>query len=126
MPPLDPIAIVEAIATVFWTYAAIGAGEWLWRVRRTEASSHIPHVTDLIANLVPAMIALVVIVLAGAFFGLPTVVVVIAVLFPAGLAFGVHMSLNDLRDTAHWQGEVLRLALVLIVAAVVIWYRQLR
>lgn len=121
---MTPIDIVEAVATVLWTYAIIGAIEWLLRLRRTEARQHVAHVMDLIANLVPAMIALVVIVLAGAFIGLPSVVVIIAVLFPAGLAFGIHMSLNDLRDAAPWQGEVARLIAVFAVAAGVIWVRQ--
>lgn len=118
-----PIAIVEAIATLFWVHAGLGFLEWLARVARTERRAHVPHAVDLLANLVPAMIALVVVVLAGAFIGLPSVVVIIAILFPAGLAFGLHQTLNDLRETS-WRAELSRLFLVALIAGGVIWVRQ--
>ncbi|MGP1358244.1 hypothetical protein [Roseicyclus sp.] len=121
---MSPIAVVEAVATLFWTYAGLGAIEWVARLSRLEKTRHVPLVFELIGHLVPAMVTLLVVVLAGAFFGFPTVVVVIAVLFPAGLAVGVHMGLNDLRE-ASWRGETARLLLTLLIGATVIWWRQL-
>jgi hypothetical protein len=82
-----------------------------------------PLVFELIGHLVPAMVTLLVVVLVGAFFGFPTVVVVIAILFPAGLAFGVHMGLNDLRK-ATWRGEGARLLLTFLIGLAAIWWRQ--
>jgi hypothetical protein len=84
----------------------------------------LPVFFELIGHLVPAMVTLLVVVLAGAFFGLPTVVVVIAVLFPAGLAVGLHMGLNDVRE-ATWAGEGLRFLLTAAIGGLVIWMRQI-
>lgn len=120
---MTPIAIIEAIATVLWVYAGVGLVEWIRHVARSERRQHIPHTAELLGNLVPAMIALVVVVMAGALIGLPSVVVIIAVLFPAGVAFGLHQSLNDLRETS-WRNEGIKLAVILLIAAFVIWRRQ--
>ncbi len=120
---MTPIAIIEAVATFLWTMAIVGIAEWMWTVARMDRRQHIPHTAELLGNLVPAMVALVVVVMVGAFVGLPSVVVIIAMLFPAGLAFGVQMSLNDLRGTV-WPREIVRLALVLVIAAGVVIYRQ--
>ena len=46
-------------------------------------------------------------------------------LFPAGLAFGLHMSLNDIRDEAALGPEVARIALAVLIGAAVIWWRQI-
>ncbi|MCU4654756.1 hypothetical protein N8I71_18105 [Roseibacterium sp. SDUM158016] len=120
---MTPIAVVEAVATLFWTYAGLAGIEWAVRLARTERREHIPLVAELTGHLVPAMIMLLVVVLAGAFFGFPTVVVVIAILFPAGLAVGLHMGLNDLRE-ATWRGEATRFALTALIGGAVIWMRQ--
>lgn len=120
---MTPIAAIEAIATILWVYAGAGLLEWLLRAARAERRQHIPMVTELLANLVPVMIALIVVVMAGAVIGLPSVVVIIALLFPAGLAFGLHLSLNDMRD-ANWRFETVKLLVVLAVAGVTIWRRQ--
>jgi hypothetical protein len=81
---------------------------------RRDRREHLPLVFEMIGHLVPAMIALLLVVLAGAFLGFPSVVVIIAVLFPAGLATGFHMGLNDLRE-ATWPGEIARLALTALI-----------
>jgi len=123
---VSPIAIIEMVATLLWCYAGVSFIVWVGHLRRSDKRRHIPHVTDLIANLVPAMIALVAVVIAGAMLGFPTVVVVIAVLFPAGLAFGVHMSLNDIREDTTARAELLRIGLAFAIGAAVIFWRQFR
>ena len=122
---MTPIAIIEAIATLLWTYAGLALMEWAVFVARTERRHHIPHTMDLLGNLVPAMIMLIVVVMAGAMIGLPSVVVLIAVLFPAGLAFGLHVSLNDLRDQASYRIELGRILSTFVVAAGIIYVRQI-
>jgi hypothetical protein len=121
---MTPIAIIEAVATLLWCYAGVTFLAWAGHLRRTEHRTRVTHVFDLVANLVPAMIALLLVVLAGAMIGLPSVVVIIAVLFPAGLAFGLHMSLNEIREEASITREVARIALAFVIGAGVIWYRQ--
>lgn len=120
---MTPIALVEAAATFFWAYAGLAAAEWFTRLARKERREHLALFFEMIGHLVPAMIMLLVVVLAGAFFGFPTVVVIIAILFPAGLAVGFHMALNDVRE-ATWQGELTRLALTAILGGIIIWVRQ--
>jgi hypothetical protein len=122
---MTPIAIIEAIATLLWVYAGLTLIAWADHLRRTDRQAHIPHVVELIANLVPAMIALLLVVIAGAMIGLPSVVVIIAVLFPAGLAYGLHMSLNDIRETATAGRELARIGGAFALGSLVIWYRQL-
>ncbi len=122
---MTPLAVIEAIATLLWVYAGLTFIAWARHLIRSEKRFHIPHVADLLGNLVPAMIALVVVVMAGAMIGLPSVVVIIAVLFPAGLAFGLHMSLNDIREDASYRAELIRIILALLIGAGVIYVRQI-
>jgi hypothetical protein len=122
---MTPIAIVEGVATLLWVYAGLTLIAWFDHLRRTDRQAHVPHVVELIANLVPAMIALLLVVMAGAMIGLPSVVVIIAVLFPAGLAYGLHMSLNDIRETATPGRELARIGGAFVLAALVIWSRQI-
>jgi hypothetical protein len=122
---MSTLAIVEAIATLLWCYAGVTFVVWAGHLKRASRREHIPHVTDLLGNLVPAMITLLVVVIAGAMIGLPSVVVLIAILFPAGLAFGMHMSLNDIRPQASLRGELARIGLALALGAVIITLRQI-
>lgn len=120
---MSAIDAVEAVATLFWTYAALAAIEWFARLSRFERREHLPLFFEMIGHLVPAMITLLVVVLAGAFLGFPSVVVIIAILFPAGLAVGFHMALNDVR-AATWTGEIARLLAVTAIGGLIIWIRQ--
>lgn len=122
---MTPLALIEAVATILWVYAGFALAEWIARVARMERRFHIPSTADLLGNLVPAMIMLVIVVLLGSLIGLPSVVVLIAVLFPAGLAFGAHMALNDLRSEADLPWEVARILLSFVVAGGVIYVRQI-
>lgn len=122
---MTPIAVIEAVATLLWSYAAVSFVAWAGHLSRAEQRARVTHVFDLVANLVPAMIALLIVVLAGAMIGLPSVVVIIAVLFPAGLAFGLHMSLNEIREEAALPRELARIGLAFTIGAAVIWWRQL-
>lgn len=119
---MTPIALVEAIATLLWCYAGLCALAWFRHARRMEASVHVPAVTELLGNLVPAMILLVVVILFGALFGLPSVVVLIAVLFPAGLSYGLHTTLSDISEADPWRP---RAVAALALAAAVIALRAL-
>jgi hypothetical protein len=122
---MTPIAVIEGIATLLWTYAGLTLLAWAGHLRRAEERARVTHVFDLVANLVPAMIALLLVVLAGAMIGLPSVVVIIAVLFPAGLAFGAQMSLNEIREETTLPRELVRIGLAFAIGAAVIWWRQI-
>ena len=122
---MTPLAVIEGVATLLWCYSGVTFLAWAGHLHRAEHRARVTHVFDLVANLVPAMIALLIVVLAGAMIGLPSVVVIIAVLFPAGLAFGLHMSLNEIREETTLRRELTRIALAFAIGAAVIWWRQL-
>ncbi|MFW5641302.1 MAG: hypothetical protein ACOCY0_00920 [Roseicyclus sp.] len=117
-------AVIEAAATLFWTYACLAALEWAARLSRRERRARLALLFEMIGHLVPAMVTLLVVVLAGFLLGLPSVGLIIALLFPAGLATGFHMGLNDLR-AATWTGEAARLGLAALIAALVVHLRQI-
>ena len=130
MPVSDPhsiIAFIEGIATLFWIYAALVFVAWGVRVARLDRGDHIPHVVDALGRLVPTMIVLVGVVMIGAFVGLPSVVVFISVLFPAGLAIGLHGALQDVQAGGEitTPSMVLRLGLTAGLGAMVIYVRQI-
>ncbi len=119
------IGVIEGIATILWVYALAGLAEWVWRLGRAETRTHVGHVAELLLNLVPVMVLLIATVMVGSIVGLPSVVVFIAVLFPSGLAYAAYQSLNDMRR-AVLRVEVIRLLIVLIVAAALIYWRNNR
>ena len=127
MPAITPIAIVEAVASLLWVYAGLTFLAWADYLRRSARQAHVAHVFELITQLVPAMIALLLVVIAGAVIGLPSVVVFIAVLFPAGLCYGSHMALADIRGDrgAATAQDFARAGLAVALAVLVIWRRQI-
>ncbi len=128
MPASDILNVVEGLATFVWIYAALVFAAWGVRVARLDRGDHIPHMVDLLGRLVPTMIVLVGVVMIGAFVGLPSVVVVISVLFPAGLAIGAHGALYDLQGQegdVNMRGMALRLGLTAGLGTLVIYVRQI-
>lgn len=121
------IAVIEALATVLWTYAGLSFIAWARHTVNQHKSTHVAAVVELLFHLVPAMIGLVLLVLVGAFIGLPSVVAFIALLFPAGLAYGTHMALTEARDGDDAGGapHLPRAALAVLLACAIIIYRQL-
>lgn len=117
------ITLIEAAATLLWTYTVLTALAWLNYARRLDRSAHIPAAAELITHLVPAMIALVLTVLVGALIGLPSVVALIAILFPAGTAYGTHTALSEASDTT--PNHTPRLLATALIAAALITYRHL-
>lgn len=122
---MTPIAIIEAAATLLWVYTALTFITWVALVWRLGQGAHVAAVTELLSHLVPAMIGLVLLVLFGALVGLPSVVAFIALLFPAGTAYGTHMALTEGRDAPTDRRDLPRAAATLIIAAALIVFRQL-
>lgn len=122
---MSALALIEALATLLWVYTALTFAAWLTHLFRQEAGAHVAAVTELLSHLVPAMIGLVTLVLIGAFVGLPSVVAFIALLFPAGTAYGSHMALLDLRDAPADARDLPRLIATVILATALIVYRQI-
>lgn len=121
---MTPIALIEAAATLLWVYTGLTAFAWANHTRRLTKGAHVPAVTELLSHLVPAMIALVVTVLFGALIGLPSVVAFIALLFPAGTAYGTHMALTEARDSPISRQDLPRIATTVALTLAIITYRQ--
>jgi hypothetical protein len=116
------IIIIEAVAALLWVYTGLTLLAWINHTRRLSQGAHVPAVVELLGHLVPAMIALVTVVLAGALIGLPSVVAFIAILFPAGTAYGTHMALSEAQDPPVSPRK--RLVGTMAIAAAIILYRS--
>jgi hypothetical protein len=122
---MTPLAMIEAIATALWAYMGVMLVIWIRHWVRASRQNHIPIAMDLLLNLVPAMAILVGVILVGSVVGLPSVVALIAILFPMGLCYGLYTSLADLEaSTTHIPQHVRRIGLSLGIAIVVIYVRQ--
>lgn len=123
-PSMTPIALIEAIATLLWVYSALTFVAWVLRVRALPKGAHVATAAELAFHVLPAMIGLVAVVLIGALIGLPSVVAFIAILFPAGTAYGTHMALTELRDAPTGRKDLPRVAAAFAIAAALIVLRS--
>ena len=73
-------------SVLMWSYVAVLALVWLRSVARQHRSEHIGHFLELMAGLVPISCAVVILVLIGGVVGLPSVVGILFVFLPAGVA----------------------------------------
>ena len=121
---MSAIALIEAAAPLLWVYTALTFVAWLNHLLRRDKSGHVAMGAELLSRLVPAMIGLVVVVLAGAFIGLPSAVAFIALLFPAGTAYGTHMALSEAQD-GHPSSILPRLVATLLAGLIIITLRQI-
>lgn len=122
---MTAIVLIEALATLLWSYTALTFLAWLAHVFRLPPGAHVAAGAELATHLVPAMIALVAVVLVGALIGLPSVVAFIAILFPAGTAYGTHMALTEIRDAPTSRRDLPRFAFTLLLTGALIVTRQL-
>jgi len=113
----------ETLAAILWCYAGLNLLAWLNATRKLERRGHIPAITDLLSHLVPAMLLLVVLVLFGALFGLVSTVVLIAVVFPGGLAIGGHMALAELTEREAVRDHLPRMGAAMLLGLAVTLYR---
>lgn len=97
MPLPEPIAVFVFCATFLWCYAGVLLFGWFRAVRRTEENMHVGHFATLMGELVPGAVVAVITVMVGAVVGLPSVVVFISFIVPAGLVYGLYRAVTDLR-----------------------------
>lgn len=116
-------ALIEALATLLWVYAALTAFSRATLGQRV--GSPRPRLSDRPGDVVPVLILLVVATLLGALIGAPRVIWLGAVLVPAGLIFVLHRSLAKMSGDTEWPGFALRLGLTIVLGAAIIWLRQI-
>lgn len=117
------IATIEAIATVLWVWAIMLGFLWFRAVGRRAKNEHVENFVALMGVLVPVIAAIMALIFAGAFLGLPSVVVFIAMVVPAGLTIALQLEVTRLEPT-DLRREASRIGFVLVVAVPVIWVRQ--
>jgi len=121
---MSPIQIVDLTATLLWCHAAVLGAAWARAVARSERRYHVGHVVSLLGELVPMAVAVVLLVFAGSFLGLPSVVVFLAIVYPAGLVLGLVFEVRRICDPSP-AAEAARLAASLVLAVLVLGYRGL-
>lgn len=117
-----PVKIVDLTAMFLWCHAAILLVAWVRAVARTGRRNHVGHFVSLAGEMVPMVAGVVILVFLGAFIGLPSVVVFLAVVFPAGIVVALLFEMRRLEGVARAR-EARRLALALGLAGGVFMLR---
>lgn len=116
----DPITVVKFTALLLWCYGAVHLVLWTRLLIRAERHAHIGQIVSLLGEMVPVACGLVLVVALGALIGLPSVVVFIAVLTPAGLAWALRLEVNRLTGPPPWAEARRALAAALLAAALLL------
>lgn len=112
---MEPILIVKLTAMLLWCHAAVLTMAWFRAVARTERRSHVGHFVSLMGELVPVSAGAVLLIFGGAALGLPSAVVLLAILIPAGLVLALVFEVDRIGTASH-HDEAARLALTLAMA----------
>ena len=119
---MTPIVGVVAVATFLWCYAAVLLIAWFRAVAREERRMHVAHFVQLMGVLVPVVSVFVLLIFVGAAFGIPIVVVLLAVLVPAGLVIAFHLEVSRLTGSG-LRPELTRLGMALALSGIVFAWR---
>lgn len=119
---MTPIFGVVAIATLLWCYAAVLLIAWVHAVAREDRRMHVAHFVQLLGALVPVVAIFVLMIFIGATFGIPIVVVLLAVLLPAGLVVAFQLEVMRLAGSG-WRLELTRLGIAVALSGVVFAWR---
>lgn len=121
---MEPLALVEAVATILWCHVLVLTVAWFRAVAREELQTHVAHFTTLMGVMVPIVSGFLAVVFLGKILGLPSVVVLLAVIVPAGLVVALQLEVSRLAPSAV-SAEIWRLTLALGLGLAVIWRRQI-
>lgn len=118
---MSPIALVKLAATFLWCYAGVLTVAWFRQVAKTDKRFHVGHFVALMGEMVPMAAGAILLIFAGALLGLPSVVVFLAIVLPAGLVLALVTEVHRLTPTDS-RVESRRLAATLgLVVFVVMW-----
>jgi len=113
------VPVMKLVSVLLWSYALVLAFFWVRAVAREDRKTHVAHFVELLAAFVPLSCAAVVLVMAGALIGLPSVVGVLFVLLPAGAVIALSQEVRRVEGESD-RHEGLRLGLSLCLACGVI------
>lgn len=115
---MDPIVAITSLATLLWCYATVLGVTWLRAVGRLDRRQHVAHFVSLMGVFVPGMALAVGTVLLGILFGIPAIVLAIAVLFPGAVVAGLQLEVAALTGTDA-RTDALRIASAVALALAV-------
>lgn len=119
---IDPLTVFKLVALLLWCYAGLLAIAWVRAVANSGQRNHVSHVVGLLGELVPPIAILLVVIMIGSVVGLPSVVVFISVLFPAGLIFAFVTELHNLIAPTR-KAEITRIAVAALLAVLYLLWR---
>ena len=110
------------VTSFLWCYAGVLLAGWLRAVARDDMRMHVSHVVSMLGVLVPVVSVFVLLIFAGGVLGIPFVVVILALIVPAGLVIAFQLELSRLVPST-WTREALRLAVASVLATAMVWWR---
>lgn len=117
---MTPIVLVESVATLLWAYALVLAVSWFRAVARDDRKAHVGHFVSLMGAMVPFSASVIALVFIGGTLGLPSVVVFLAVLLPAGLVTALQLEVSRMTGPRlDWEARRVAFGLCLGVALIV-------
>ena len=127
MAPDLPIRVFLFAATLLWCHGTVLLWEWGGQLRRHPGSERVALVVGLLGALVPVVVGFVAVVFVGAVVGLPSVVALLALIVPVGLAIAMRVELAGLTGGTLWRlsGERRRILATLGLVVVVLAIRGL-
>ncbi len=120
---MSPLAIVKLTATLLWCHAGVLAVAWFRQVARTDKRFHVGHFVALMGEMVPMAAGAILLIFGGAILGLPSVVVFLAVVLPAGLVLALATEVDRLTEPPDAGVETRRLAATLGLAVLAVAWR---
>jgi len=119
---MSAILIVKFCSLMLWCYAAVLTVAWFRAVGAEDQKTHVGHFVGLMGVFVPLSSLLVFTVFAGAMFGAPSIIAVLAVLLPAGLVVGLQLEVSRIRLSTE-RMELIRLGTTLCLTLMVVVWR---
>lgn len=105
---MDVVFPVAWGAAFLWAYALVLAVAWFRAVGREALESHVAHFVTLMGVMVPTVAVSVMIVLVAGTFGIPWLILLLAVTIPGGLVVSLQLEMSRLTE-ARLGVELLRL-----------------
>ncbi|MEM1064240.1 MAG: hypothetical protein AAF771_06300 [Pseudomonadota bacterium] len=107
-------AVIQWSAAFLWCYWLVLAAAWFHAVAREDTETHVAHFVSLMGVLVPVVALSVLMILIGATFGIPWVVVLLAITIPGGLVVALQLEVSRLSEP-RLDVELVRLGLAALM-----------
>lgn len=118
---MTPILAILTLSCFCWAYVMVLTVIWFRAVARTDLREHVGHFVGLMGVLVPGVSLTLVMLLAGAVFGIAWLFPLLVLAFPAAIATGLHLEVAALTEPDPGK-EAQRVVVTVLLAAVMSGY----